>query len=697
MAMKRVIIFIATILCIAVGEVMGSVYWIGGEVGPPGWGIEPASPNSSDVIVFAGPTSQVFSNECYAEMGCRGTPAITVDPCGKTIELWFEPPWPSICPAYYDPVCGLGGTFGPPEAGHWEFFGNNQYATFSIEFDVEGVAQTGPVCYHVDAADGNDLNDGLSRETAFATIQRGIDAAVDGNTVLVWPGVYTGGGNRDLDFGGKAITVQGTGPEDPCVVAATIIDCNGSDAEPHRGFYFHSGEDGNSIVKGFTITNGYGGNGGGVYCDGSSPKISNCNIAGNYGFGGGIYCVNSSAEIANCAITDNNAPCYFYNPLWICVDGGGIALESSSAIIRNCVISGNRTSAYGGGVFCYSGSPVIENCTIAGNFADGDGGGLRCFWQGVVTVRNCILSGNTASGCAQISLAKAFDDCPTVMISYSVVEGGQGQIGVNGCPSSVDWGAGNGDTEPNFADPCGGDYHLQSTAGRWEPNSESWVTDDGTSVGIDGGDPNWDWSGELWPHGKRINIGAYGGTAEASMSSSSVGNIANLDNDVNDIVGGIDLGLFVEKWCYEEPLLAEDLDRDGLVNFVDFAIFAAECSSATVPETSISYQIEDCNAGSKAAVESGETRFSATVAGSYIHFEDMMRANCCPDELLLEMDVDGNVITIYEREVLVTPCFCICDYPVTATLGPFEPGTYTFEVYEDSGGFIGSTIVTIGL
>ncbi|UCF44462.1 MAG: hypothetical protein JSV99_06020, partial [Planctomycetota bacterium] len=63
--MKRAIIAIAVVLFIAGGEAMGSVYWIGGESGPPGWGIEPASPNSSDVINFAGPTAEIFSNECY--------------------------------------------------------------------------------------------------------------------------------------------------------------------------------------------------------------------------------------------------------------------------------------------------------------------------------------------------------------------------------------------------------------------------------------------------------------------------------------------------------------------------------------------------------------------------------------------------------------------------------------------------------
>jgi len=72
-----------------------------------------------------------------------------------------------------------------------------------------------------------------------------------------------------------------------------------------------------------------------------------------------------------------------------------------------------------------------------------------------------------------------------------------------------------------------------------------------------------------------------------------------------------------------------------------------------------------------------------------------MVANCCPDELWLEMIVEDSLITIYEIEHTTMPCYCICDYPVTATRGPFEAGTYTLEVYEDWGGFIGSTTVII--
>jgi hypothetical protein len=92
----------------------------------------------------------------------------------------------------------------------------------------------------------------------YDTIQGAIDAASEGQTVIVAPKVYTGLGNRDLDFKGKAITVRSVEPDNPEVVEATIIHCQGSASNPHRGFYFHNNEDANSVLKGFTVTNGYG-------------------------------------------------------------------------------------------------------------------------------------------------------------------------------------------------------------------------------------------------------------------------------------------------------------------------------------------------------------------------------------------------------------------------------------------------------
>ena len=78
-------------------------------------------------------------------------------------------------------------------------------------------------------------------------------------------------------------------------------------------------------------------------------------------------------------------------------------------------------------------------------------------------------------------------------------------------------GRGNIDTDPCFAsfDPNGDsnmwDFHLQSAYGRWDSNDQIWVYDVNTSLCIDAGDPNSDWSDEAWPNGKRINMGAYGG------------------------------------------------------------------------------------------------------------------------------------------------------------------------------------------
>ncbi|MGB2810083.1 MAG: hypothetical protein WBC22_20250, partial [Sedimentisphaerales bacterium] len=112
------------------------------------------------------------------------------------------------------------------------------------------------------------------------------------------------------------------------------------------------------------------------------------------------------------------------------------------------------------------------------------------------------------------------------------------------------------------------------------------------------------------------------------------------------------------------------------------------------PEPGITFRIDECDMFSRTE-QSSQARFSVTVDDLYIHFEDKMTANCCPDELGLEMMIEDDVITIYETEYTPNPCRCICFFPVTATLGPFEPGIYTLEVYETMGGFIGSTTVVI--
>ncbi|HIJ72129.1 MAG TPA: cadherin-like domain-containing protein, partial [Planctomycetes bacterium] len=268
----------------------------------------------------------------------------------------------------------------------------------------------------------------------YATIQGAIDAALAGYIVEVAPGTHTGEGNRDLDFGGKAITVRSYNPENPAVVASTVIDCDGSSSEPHRAFYFHSGEEPNSIVDGFNIINGYGlsdceyqgqmrSSGGGISCYQASPTIKNCVFKDNdCGFcGGAIHCYFSDAQIKNCLIEENHSgdiAVGIYsstgNPIISdCIirnniaeqSGAGIWIKKScGGVVKDCLIERNVASAkHSGGIFVRDGSPQIVNCKFYANSAGATnpaniegGGGLKIGSSGA-TVINCIFVGNTSN------------------------------------------------------------------------------------------------------------------------------------------------------------------------------------------------------------------------------------------------------------------------------------------------------------
>ncbi|MGD8451978.1 MAG: right-handed parallel beta-helix repeat-containing protein [Phycisphaerae bacterium] len=229
----------------------------------------------------------------------------------------------------------------------------------------------------------------------YATIQSAIDAAQPGDEVVIAPGTYTGPGNKDLDFGGKAITVRSADPGNPQVVATTIIDCESSG----RGFYFHNEEGPDSVVAGLTITHGSppdNGGGGGVYTAQCGPTLAHCTITENtaeWG-GGGVYCYwPPGPALIDCTITLNTSA------RW----GGGVYLTHCHASLTNCTIERNQSASSGGGVYCVSGSPALTNCTIMQNAAttgaigSADGGGIYCYDTDAV-LTNCIIARNTVAG-----------------------------------------------------------------------------------------------------------------------------------------------------------------------------------------------------------------------------------------------------------------------------------------------------------
>jgi predicted outer membrane repeat protein len=403
-----------------------------------------------------------------------------------------------------------------------------------------------------------------SSEHPFDSIQEAIDVSFDGDTVLVADGTYTGDGNRDIDFRGKAITVRSeNGP------ATCIIDCNGTRSDPrpgHGGFYFHSGEGADSVVSGFTITNGGASAGSGIFCSEASPTIENNIIAGNTAYvgregggdGGGVYCYEASPVIVDNLIMGNVAG----------GSGGGIYANGSSVLLINNTLTANhargtrfpfRSPGRGGAICCVNSSFLtVVNCTVIGNKAHDLGGAWEQPGEGgavfhrysSLTVVNSILRANKPD--------EIFSDSgqPTDDVTYSNVEGGwPGQGNIDGDPCFAGPGYWDENSTPDDANDdfwVEGDYHLKSQGGRWDSKEGRWTTDDVTSPCIDGGDPMSPVGAEAFPNGGIVNMGAYGGTAQGSKSYfGKAGCETVMAGDVNGdcAIDFRDLELMSLHWC----------------------------------------------------------------------------------------------------------------------------------------------------
>jgi predicted outer membrane repeat protein len=217
------------------------------------------------------------------------------------------------------------------------------------------------------------------------TIQAGIDSAAAGDTVFLADGTYSGDGNRDISFRGKAVTVSGNENQD------CIIDCEGSAAHPHTGFIADLGESVTTVLSQVTIRNGYYDAGGGLVCAqsggrGGCPVITNCAFENNTAEndGGAIMAFDyASPLIGYCRFSGNTAGTY----------GGAMAIVSGGPAIVGCEFQGN--SAYMGGALRASAATLsISYCNFYGNWSSGSDGGAMDFQWCSVMMLQCTSSGN---------------------------------------------------------------------------------------------------------------------------------------------------------------------------------------------------------------------------------------------------------------------------------------------------------------
>ncbi len=289
----------------------------------------------------------------------------------------------------------------------------------------------------------------------------------------------------------------------------TLSDCT---FKENSGSAIHQGFGGSLTLNGCLFIGNSGSSGSSIHSRHSDLILYNCTFSGNLAraSGGAIDSIGGNLSLYNCMFNGNSA-----------AFGGGINSSHDLLTLHNCILSGNLADRMGGGIYNISSNVKLYNCTLSGNSTELNGGGIGNFGsKGEITLTNCIVWGNTPDQIDSIA-----------NVSYSNIQGGfPGEANIDVNPYFIApgyWADANDPTViVEFNDPnavwVDGDYHLQSQAGHWDQESQTWVQDDVNSPCIDAGDPRSDWTAELLPNGELINMGAYGGTPQASMSLSTV-------------------------------------------------------------------------------------------------------------------------------------------------------------------------------
>jgi len=410
--------------------------------------------------------------------------------------------------------------------------------------------------------------DGMSWATAHRYLQDGLASAqvlvLAGPTeIRVARGIYTPDrseahpetiGERRATFeltGGVSLAggYAGVGAADPnrrdiahCVTILSgdlacddvpVRDPNRLEDEPTRADNCHHvvTVTGPGVLDGVTISGGHAWGipelhlesldlmGAGLFVTGADLIVRECLFEANLANeGGAVYAEDSNVLLTRCTLARNGAV----------IRGGAICSHTPRHVeLANCLLIANMAVEGGAALSCDGGLVEARNCTTVANGApegrfllDLTGRPPRGASAPWIVVQNCIL----ADGGNEISNGYA-----ALTIHYSDVLGGRSAV--SDPQRAMVWGAGNLDVDPCFADAgywdpnddslLKGDYHLKSLTGRWDPIAEAWAEDDGTSPCIDAGNPATPFEQEPSPHGNRINMGAYGGTSEASKSDAT--------------------------------------------------------------------------------------------------------------------------------------------------------------------------------
>lgn len=294
----------------------------------------------------------------------------------------------------------------------------------------------------------------------YRTIKAAVGAAQSGDTIVVGTGTYTGTGVRDIVLAGKVLTIKSRDPDNPSVVAATVIDCQASDGLGHRFIEISADTGAELTLAGLTFINASGAFSGGiVLCEGAGLNAINCTFRDNdvqwwggalyfdasYGLiegctfannasdsqhGGAIFCKQSEVEITSCSFRENtgNAIKFFDSTVTI-VDstftenagneGGAIYGNTTSSAstraylaLTGCTFTANSAGTTGGAMHNYDLDVVVTTCTFTGNTAVENGGAIYNH-RASPTIASCVFEENVAGGFG--GAVANYNECKTLI------------------------------------------------------------------------------------------------------------------------------------------------------------------------------------------------------------------------------------------------------------------------------------------